>query len=153
MIAGDVDKYLTVPPRGVGAVLRALGSIYFQANYFDNAVKRFTQSLFLENDPLSPRQRGETLCNIGSVYCKMQQLEDAEKALTKALIVSRPLESSPKLKATVMCNLAYTLYRRENYVRAHDLFSDGNVNMGSCCCFCFKPKTKLTSYFPRLYSL
>ena len=129
IIVGDVDKGLTVPPSGTAAVLAALGSIYFQANFFPKAVKRFTQSLFLENDPLSPRQRAETLCNIGSAYHEMQQLEDAEKALTKALVISRTLETSLKLTAKIMHNLAHIFYRHNHYLRAHDVFSEGKIDI------------------------
>ena len=56
----------------------------------------------------------------------MKKYEEAEKALNEALVISQSLDDdSNDLKETIMCKLAYILYRRKNYFGAHDLFSDG----------------------------
>ena len=125
-IQKEVDKNAAPYLSGTGATLTAIGNICFETNNFADAIKRYTHFLSLKNECLLPCQRAGTLCNLASAYFKMDQYEKAEKNLDEALIVSKSLdETFSDLKATIMCNLGYILYRRERYIRAHDLFSEG----------------------------
>jgi len=134
IILDEVDKNPTAPPSGTAAVLNAIGRIYFANKNFVGAVERFTQSLSLKNESLSPCQSSGTLCNIGTTYYRMNKYEEAEKSLKEALIVSQTLDETSSdlkdLKETIMCKLGYVLFKRKNYHDAHSLFSDA----GSISC-------------------
>jgi len=134
IILDEVDRNPNAPLSGIAALLNVIGNIYFQSKQFAGAVERFTQILHLKDECLSPRQRAGTLCNIASAHYEMQDYEEAEKTLDEALIVSESLDKkSSGVKATIMCKLAYMLYRRKQYLRAHDLFSDA-VSIGDEKC-------------------
>ena len=121
-----VDENPTAPPRGTAALLNAVGNAYFANKNFVAAVERFTQSLSLRNESLSPRQSAATLCNIASAYYRMQKYKESEDTLNEALTVSASLdEKSSYLKGIIMCKLAYIVFRRKSYLDAYNLFSEG----------------------------
>ena len=137
-ILDEVDKNPTEPPNGTVAVFQFVGSLFFDSKKFVGSVERFTQSLSLKNDPLLPRQRAGTLCNIATAYYSMEEYEEAEKYLNEALIACKAIDEMPSgLKASIMCNLACILYRRKQYLPAHNLFSDGKIH--SICVLAFPP--------------
>jgi len=125
MILKEVDKSSRTAPSETACVLNALGSIDFVNKHYASAVQRFTECLSLRNGCLSACQRAGTLCNIASAYYMMHNYEECEKNFYKALIESESLvETSPEIRATIMCKLAYILYKHKNYHEAYSLFTD-----------------------------
>merc|ERR1712194_198805 len=106
------DKNTTTAPSEATIILNEIGCIYFINKNFAGAIECFTQSLSLKIGCVSACQRAGTLCNVGSAYYRMQHYKESERYLHKALKIAESLgESSSGLKGTIMCKLAYILYR------------------------------------------
>mmetsp|Transcript_40064 Transcript_40064/g.73298 ORF Transcript_40064/g.73298 Transcript_40064/m.73298 type:complete len:965 (+) Transcript_40064:3-2897(+) len=136
IILDEVDKNPTRAPRGTASVLNAIASIYFANKDFAGACERFNESLSLKNDESSPYQRAGILCNIASAYYRMGNYEESEKNFAEALMTSESSGGiSSDTEATIMCKLAYILYKRKLYLRAYNLFTEaasvGNSNEDS----------------------
>ena len=130
IIVGEMNKNSTTLPTGIASVLNTMGTIYFKVNHFASAIERFTESLSLENECLSPCQRAGVLCNIATAYYRLEHYEESESFCRKALIIAHSLgQTSHHLKATIMCKLGYLFYRKKDYPRAHSLFSDGKSRL------------------------
>ena len=126
VIVDQVDRNPTTAPSETASILNGIGSIYFWAKLFPGAVKLFNQSLSLRNGCLSPIQRAGTLCNIGSALYSMQKYEESEQYLTKALGAAESAgDPSLYIEGTILCKLAYILYKRKSYLHAQNIFNKG----------------------------
>ena len=122
----DEVETVSAVARGTAFVLNAIGSIYFTNNDYAGAIERFKESLSLKNDNLSPCQRAGTFCNIANAYYKMGKYKESEENFEKAIMVSKSAgETSQTTEAIIMSKYARVLCKRKLYLRAYNMFLEG----------------------------
>jgi len=124
MIREELDSSPTVPA-GATFVLNAIGNFYFAKKDYTSACKQFNKALSLKNDDLSSSQRAGTFCNIATAYYRMGKYEQSERILNEALRETQSSDNhSLEVEATIMCRVAYILFKRKLYLRAYNLYTE-----------------------------
>ena len=123
-ILDELDENSAAP--SCGMVYNAVASIYFVNKDYNGAVNYFNKCLSFTHEKLSPLQKAGILCNAGSAYYKLNNRKQCKNKFCEALMLSESVdEISSKIRAIIMCKLAYILYNHEDYGKAYNLYTQG----------------------------
>ena len=127
IIVDTIRKNPEARTRGVSFVLNGIGNIHFVNKRYENAIELYKESLSTDiEDFFTPCQRAGTLCNIATAEYKTGDLEGSNISVKNALKIANSMgDSSWEAKSIIFSKAAYVCYKRKEYSRAFDIYSEG----------------------------